>query len=109
MLISQINKILIRPVITEKMTILKDRKKRNGEVLNQYAFIVSPESDKKQIKEAVETYFNVKVLSVRTLNSLGKSSTRQTKRGFVESKRPDRKKAIITVAKGQVIEFVEGA
>ncbi len=108
MQISQINKILIRPVITEKMTNLKDRKKRKGDPMNQYAFIVSKEADKIQIKKAIETYFNVKVLSVRTLNVEGKRSTRYTKTGFVDSKRADRKKAIVTIAKDQTIEFVEG-
>lgn len=107
--ITQINKILIRPVITEKMTILQDKKKRNGEPLNQYGFIVEKGATKTEIKKAIEKHFNVKVTSVRTINVEGKSSVRYTKRGFVQGKRADRKKAIVTLAKDNKIEFVEGA
>lgn len=107
--ISQINKILVRPVITEKATNLQDKKKRNGEILNQYTFYVNPKANKTEIKKAVEKHFNVKVTSVRTLNLEGKTSLRYTKRGFSSGKRADRKKAIVTLAKDNKIELVEGA
>lgn len=109
MTITQINKTLIRPVITEKMTNLQDRKKRNGEPMNQYAFYVNKKANKSEIKKAIEKHFNVKVLTVRTLNSEGKSNVRQTRSGYVMGKHADRKKAIVTLAKDNKIEFVEGA
>jgi len=106
---SMINKILRRPIVTEKMTIMKDKKKRNGEPLNQYAFEVSKDSNKIEIKVAVEKKFNVKVDSVRTSNVMGKSKVRYTKGGVNYGRGRNWKKAVITLAKDNKIEFVEGA
>lgn len=105
---SRMNKILKYPVITEKMTILRDKKKRNGEPLNQYAFEVAKTANKAEIRTAVEQKFNVKVESVRTINVGGKQRQRWTSSGRTAGKSPDWKKAIITLAKDQKIEFVEG-
>lgn len=106
---SMINKILRRPIVTEKMTIMKDKKKRNGEPLNQYAFEVSKDCNKIEIKAAVEKKFNVKVDSVRTSNVTGKSKVRYTKGGVNYGRSRSWKKAVITLAKDNKIEFVEGA
>ncbi len=106
---SKLNQVLKLPVITEKMTGLKDRKKRNGEPLNQYAFEVTRDANKIEIKKAVEKKFNVKVISVRTVNVGGKRRVRWTRHGRTEGRSPDRKKAIVTLAKDNKIEFVEGA
>lgn len=106
---SMINKILRRPIVTEKMTIMKDKKKRNGEPLNQYAFEVSKDSNKIEIKVAVEKKFNVKVDSVRTSNVMGKSKVRYTKGGVNYGRSRNWKKAVVTLAKDNKIEFVEGA
>ncbi|MBX7151143.1 50S ribosomal protein L23 [bacterium] len=106
---TRVNQILRRPVITEKMTILKDKKKRNGEILNQYAFEVSKDANKMEIKQAIEKKFNVKVDSVRTINVMGKAKIRWTKAGRTEGKSRDWKKAVVTLAKDNKIEFVEGA
>lgn len=105
---STINKILIRPVVTEKATHLKDNKKRNGEPLNQYVFEVAPKENKIRIRKAVESLYKVKVISVRTVNIEGKKMVRFTRAGRTEGRTRNWKKAIVTVAKDQTIEFVEG-
>ena len=89
--------IIRRPVITEKtMTAMAE---------NKYTFIVHMSANKSQIKRAVEEVFGVKVDNVQTLRTMGK-----TKRmGVHVGKRPDYKKAIVTLAKdSKGIEFFEG-
>lgn len=88
-------KVLIGPHISEKATIVADG---NG----QYVFQVVPDATKPEIKEAVEQLFEVKVLSVRTLNHKGK--VKRTARGF--GKRKDTKKAYVRLAEGQEIDFL---
>ena len=88
--------ILVRPLITEKTTMLMQEGK--------YAFVVAKTANKIEIAKAVETVFNVKVLAVNTVNVMGK-----TKRmGRHEGKRPDYKNAIVKLAPGERIEFFEG-
>lgn len=88
--------ILVRPLITEKTTMLMQEGK--------YAFVVAKTANKIEIAKAVETVFNVKVLAVNTVNVMGK-----TKRmGRHEGKRPDYKKTIVKLAPGERIEFFEG-
>ena len=89
--------IIRKPVITEKtMAVMSD---------NKYTFIVHINSNKSQIKRAVEEVFDVKVANVQTLKAIGK-----TKRmGVHVGKRADYKKAIVTLAKdSKAIEFFEG-
>jgi len=89
--------IIKRPLITEKITNLR-------ETYNRYGFEVARDANKHQIKQAVETLFKVKVKEVTTMNVMGK-----TKRlGRNQGKRPDWKKAIVTLAKDQKIETIEG-
>jgi len=85
--------ILLAPVASEKSYNLLDQ--------NKYTFLVDPRANKTQIKIAVEQVFGVKVVSVNTLNRLGKR--RRTKYGW--GKRPDRKRAIVSVAPGQRIDL----
>ena len=85
--------ILLAPVVSEKSYGLLDE--------NKYTFLVAPDANKTEIKIAVETVFNVKVVGVNTTNRKGK--IRRTRRGF--GKRPDTKRAIITVADGQRIDI----
>lgn len=89
--------IIRRPVITEKAT-------RAREDFNQYAFEVDRGANKIEIKKAVESLFNVRVVRVRTLTNLGKTVRVGRSRG----KRPDWKKALVTLAQGNKIEFFEG-
>ena len=91
-------KIIRRPLITEKST-------RQKEESRQYIFEVHREANKIEIQSAVERLFKVKVLQVRTSNVLGKVKRLGRRYG----KRPDWKKAIITLKEGDRIDFFEGA
>jgi large subunit ribosomal protein L23 len=90
--------ILIKPIVTEKMTKL-------GEKLNRYGFIVNDDANKLQIASAVEEMYGVTVESVNTVRYAGKSKSRFTKAGVISGKTKAFKKAIITVAKGETIDF----
>src|SRR5919112_2686040 len=85
--------VLIAPVISEKSYGLLDE--------NKYTFIVRPDANKTQIKIAVEKVFGVKVSDVNTLNRQGKR--KRTKGGF--GKRPDSKRAIVTLREGRIEIF----
>ena len=85
--------ILLAPVVSEKSYSLLDE--------NKYTFLVAPAANKTEIKIAVEAVFNVNVIRVNTSNRKGK--VRRTRRGF--GKRPDTKRAIVTVADGQRIDI----
>ncbi len=91
-------RIIRRPLITEKSTLQKEEAR-------QYAFEVDRNSNKIEIKSAVEHLFKVKVNNVRTINVLGKKKRLGRKYG----KRPDWKKAIVTLREGDRIDFFEGA
>ena len=88
--------ILVAPVISEKSYGLLDE--------NKYTFLVRPDANKTQIKIAVEQVFGVKVTGVNTLNRPGKR--RRTRVGF--GKRPDTKRAVVSVADGQRIDIFGG-
>ena len=90
--------IIKKPVITEKMTAISEK-------LNRYAFIVDTRANKIQIKEAVEKLYGVKVVAVNTMNYEGKSKSRYTKSGVITGKVSDTKKAVVTLAEGETIDF----
>ncbi len=90
--------IMIEPIVTEKAT-------ATSEKLNQYTFRVSPDANKHQIKMLVEEMYGVKVTSVNTANYDGKKKSRYTKAGMIKGATPAFKKAIVTVAKGETINF----
>lgn len=90
--------ILVKPIITEKMT-------RLSEKLGQYSFIVAKDANKIQIRQAVEKMYSVNVVSVNTVNHAGKSKSRFTKTGILSGNKGSHKKAIITLAKGETIDF----
>jgi large subunit ribosomal protein L23 len=89
-------RVIKAPVITEKGTLVSERG-------NQVVFKVDPRANKVEIRRAVETMFKVKVQEVRTINLLGKK--RRVGRSI--GKRPDWKKAYVTLAEGQRIDFFE--
>ncbi|MEE9557528.1 MAG: 50S ribosomal protein L23 [Candidatus Adiutricales bacterium] len=93
----EIVSVIIKPLITEKSTIQKD-------VQNQIVLKVDPGANKIDIGRAVEEAFKVKVLKVRTMNMQGKKK----RLGRHQGKRSDWKKAIVTLALGERIEFFEG-
>jgi large subunit ribosomal protein L23 len=88
--------VLRRPLITEKNTLLKE--------IGKYAFDVAIKANKNEIKKAVEKAFNVEVMSVNIISVHGK--TKRRGRGLAVT--PSRKKAVVTVKRGQKIEFFEG-
>jgi len=89
-------RVIKAPVITEKGTLVSERG-------NQVVFKVDRRANKVEIRRAVETMFKVKVEDVRTINLLGKK--RRVGRSI--GKRPDWKKAYVTLAAGQRIDFFE--
>ena len=93
------NSIIKRTILTEKMT-------THGES-GQFAFEVEIDANKIEIAKAVEKRFSVDVTSVRTILYKGKRKSQFTRRGRMEGKRRDWKKAIVTLKKGQRIDFIE--
>jgi len=91
--------ILKRPLITEKMSALADKR--------QYAFEVDINANKIEIARAIEKKFNVTVESIRTIRSKGKRKSQMTKRGRIPGKQADFKKAIVTLKLDQKIDFFE--
>ena len=90
--------ILIKPIVTEKMTI-------QGEKLNRYGFIVDPRANKLEIKSAVEAMYNVVVTDVNTIKYMGKLKSRFTKHGLLSGRANNFKKAIVTLKTGDKIDF----
>jgi large subunit ribosomal protein L23 len=90
--------LIRRPIITEKTTLQKEKN-------NQISLEVAPNSNRIEIKRAVEQLFKVKVADIRTMNVEGKFK----RRGKVLGKRRNWKKAIVTLMPGERIEFFEGA
>ena len=90
--------ILIKPIVTEKMT-------AQGEDFNRYGFVVKKEANKLEIRQAVEELYNVKVSEVNTMRYPGKRKQRNTKSGVTVGKTSSYKKAVVTLAEGEVIDF----
>ena len=92
--------ILIRPLVTEKISALNEK--------GTYGFVVDKNANKVQIKNVIEKTYGVNVSSVRTLIANGKAKSRNTKSRVVAGRSSSYKKAIITVAEGEVIDFYSG-
>ena len=90
--------ILIKPVVTEKMTI-------QGDKLNRYAFIVDRDANKVEIKKAVEEMYGVSVIDVNTVNYHGKRKSRYTTAGMLTGRTNHYKKAFVTLAGDDKIDF----
>ena len=90
--------IIIKPIVTEKMT-------DQGEKLNRYGFIVDRKANKLEIKSAVEQMYNVTVEDVNTVNYHGKRKSRYTKAGLLRGRANHYKKAYITLAGDDKIDF----
>ena len=90
--------ILIKPLVTEKMT-------EQSERFNRYGFIVDKKATKPQIKAAVESLYNVEVDAVNTMIYGGKMKSRYTKSGVITGKTATYKKAVVTLVEGDSIDF----
>jgi len=87
--------VIIRPVVSEKSYA--------GLEENRYTFLVHPDANKTEIKEAIQKIWDVQVVNVNTLVRRGKIKQRR----FVTGKKPDQKRAIVTLAEGDSIEIFE--
>lgn len=92
--------ILIKPLITEKMSADTER-------TNSYGFVVALGANKIEIKNAVEKEYNVTVKNIRTLRVDGKARQRFTKTGVVKGRTNSYKKALVSLAEGESIDFYD--
>jgi large subunit ribosomal protein L23 len=90
--------VLVKPLITEKMTDLSEKK-------GQYGFVVNRKANKLEVKKAVEDMYGVTVQSVNTMIIPGKKRSRNTKTKFIIGRTSAVKKAIVTLAEGESIDF----
>ena len=90
--------LMIIPIVTEKANAISEK-------TNRFSFKVSPDANKYQIKDAVEKLYDVKVVGVSTMNYEVKKKMRYTKRGIQRGKVAAFKKAVVTLAEGQTIDF----
>lgn len=89
---------IVKPLVTEKVTDLTEKH-------NVFCFVVRPEANKIQIQNEVEALYNVKVVSVNTVNYAGKNKSRYTKAGLLRGKTNAFKKAYVTLKEGESIDF----
>lgn len=89
--------ILKSPLVTEKISALNEKGK--------YGFLVDVKANKLEIRQEVEKIYGVTVEQVNTLSVMGKKKVRFTKAGTLAGRKPNYKKAIVTLAKGEVIDF----
>lgn len=95
------NQILVKPLITEKMTNI------SAAQAGKYGFLVNPKANKIEIKKAIEKKFNVHVVDIQTINHPGKMKSQFRKSGRFEGKTARTKKAIVTLKEGETIELFE--
>ena len=91
-------KFSIEPIVTERANNLSEK-------LNRYTFRVSPNANKHQIQMMVEDLYGVKVVAVNTMNYSGKNKSRYTKAGLIRGTENAYKKAIVSLAEGEKIDF----
>jgi large subunit ribosomal protein L23 len=89
--------VIIAPIVSEKSYGLLDE--------NVYTFKVHPDANKPEIRDAIQSIFNVRVSKVNTLNRKGKR--KRNRRSFTYGKRPDTKRAIVTLVEGDSIDLFE--
>ena len=90
--------IIIKPIISEKANYLTDLR-------GAYSFLVNPKANKIQVKKAIEVLYGVKVADVRTMIYAPKVSSKRTKKGLQVGKTSKLKKAIVSLAEGEVIDI----
>ncbi|MDD5870816.1 MAG: 50S ribosomal protein L23 [Bacteroidales bacterium] len=90
--------MIIKPIVTEKATALTEKGGR-------YTFRVSPEANREQIAQMITKLYGVKVVSVNTMVCRGKDKSRYTKSGLLKGKTSKYKKAVVTLAEGETIDY----
>ncbi len=91
--------VLVRPLLTEKLTDLTEGQ-------NKYGFVVDYNANKIEIAKAIEKKFEVEVVSVNTMRYKGKQRTQWTRKGRFQGRTPRFKKAIVTLKEGQTIDLI---
>tara|TARA_B100000902_G_C27143049_1_gene829715 strand:- start:310 stop:600 length:291 start_codon:yes stop_codon:yes gene_type:complete len=89
--------LIIKPVVTEKIS-------QQTDLFNRYAFVVSKSANKIDIKKSIESLYDVKVKSVRTMTYYGKRKSRSTKGGVISGQKNAFKKAIVELVEGNSID-----
>lgn len=92
--------IIKKPLLTEKFTAMN--------ASGKYAFVVDPAANKIEIAREIKKMYNVEVESVNTYKQIGRKRSRSTRRSYSTGFTSTTKRAIITVAKGEVIDFYQG-
>ena len=90
--------IIIKPIITEKIT-------KESEISNRFGFVVDKRANKIQIKKAIEATYGVNIVAINTMNVRPDRSTKYTKSGLISGKTAAYKKAIVQVQDGETIDF----
>ena len=90
--------IIVKPLVTEKMTAITEK-------LNRFGFVVRPDANKLEIKKEVEALYNVTVVDVNTMRYSGKNKSRYTRSGIINGRTNAYKKAIVTLKEGDTIDF----
>lgn len=90
--------IIIKPLVTEKMTSITEKQ-------NKFGFVVRPNVNKIEIKKEIEARYNVTVTDVNTMVYAGKNKSRYTKAGLIKGRTNAFKKAIVTLKEGDTIDF----
>lgn len=90
--------IIIKPIVTEKVT-------KESEISNRFGFVVDKKANKVQIKKAVEAVYSVNVVSVNTMNVRPDRKTKYTKSGLINGRTNAYKKAMVQVQEGETIDF----
>ena len=90
--------VLLKPILSEKAN-------RQSEKMNRYSFVVDKKANKLEIRKAIESFFGVQVENVNTIVVPSKAKAKYTKAGFIVGRKPSKKKAIVTIAKGETIDL----
>ncbi len=90
--------VIIKPIITEKIT-------KDGETFNRFGFVVDKKANKVEIKKAIESAYGVSVIAVNTMNYRADRSVKYTKSGLISGKTNAYKKAVVQVKEGETIDF----
>jgi len=90
--------IIIKPIITEKIT-------KESEISNRFGFVVDRKANKIQIKKAIEATYGVNIVAINTMNVRPDRTTKYTKSGLISGKTAAYKKAIVQVQEGETIDF----
>ncbi len=90
--------VLIKPILSEKAN-------KQTEKMNRYSFVVNKKANKLEIKKAIESFYGVTVDNVNTIVVPSKAKSKYTKAGFIVGRKPSKKKAIVTIAKGESIDL----